>query len=73
LRFRAIGDVRGVLLQTLSTRKQVPALGGRNGELPDPVRGYGQIKLDNIERMGGWATDLAAQIEATRLPAEPVA
>jgi hypothetical protein len=73
LRFRAIGDVRGVLLQTLSTLKQVPALAGRNGELPDLVRGYEQIKLDNIERMGGWAAELAAQIEATRLPAEPVA
>ena len=45
----------------------------RNGELPDLVRGHEQITLDNIERMGGWAAELAAQIEATRLPTEPVA
>lgn len=67
------GDVRRVLLQTLSALKQFSAFAGRYGELPDLVRGYEQIKLDNIERMGGWAAELAAQLEATRLPAEPVA
>jgi hypothetical protein len=42
-------------------------------ELPDLVRAYEQIKLDNIERMRGRAAELAAQLEATRLPAERVA